>query len=124
MSQIKLKQVLENNRKWPLVIAGSSADDFDGVVLSARSGEKELYKNGLYTPVWISALESEGADMLVIEGLDEISPDEQENFISLLKDRRAGTYKVSDHVQIVIPVKEKEKLSSKIQSLTIPWVMK
>lgn len=108
--QAKLEQVLKDNKEWPLVIVNAKAGDFADATIIPSS----IAANDLYTGF-------ESKPLLLIEELDNISEQEQEKFISLLKDRRMGSSKLPRDVQIIIPVKSKNSLSKKIQSLCLFW---
>ena len=58
---------------------------------------------------------------MVIENLDEISMTQQEQFIGLIKDKRAGIYKLPTNVQIIMPVKNCNAVSEKIKKLSLVW---
>lgn len=55
---------------------------------------------------------------LVIDGLDNVSESEQENFVPLLKSRQILYSKLPDDVHILIPVTKVEAVSKTIKSLT------
>jgi hypothetical protein len=108
--KLGLKTVLRDNKKWPLVVVGAGGFDFGGAILSAKASERELNAAS-----WAAKV----SDVLVIDGLDKVSPAAQEKFISLFKDRRAGKNKLSDKVQMIIPVASAGKLSKKIKDLVM-----
>lgn len=125
---MKLKQVLENNRKWPLIIVGAPEAYFqEDICLSADLSASELYQMGGQIPVWIQVLNDvvtqKGQARLVIEGLDQLEKVEQEKFVTLLKDKRAGTYQLPTSVQIVMPVTDKAKIADKIQAISLSWTV-
>lgn len=125
---IKLKKVLNNNRAWPLMLVGASADQFkDAVILTADTDEKELHPSNKQVPAWITRLEELADDgkacYLIIEGLDTVSKDVQNKFLPLLKDRRAGVYKLPQSAQILIPTKDVAAVSGNIKTLALSWAV-
>lgn len=118
LKKIKLKSIVECNTTWPLVIGGVSARDFDGPRMPATISPRDLNDGR-----WVQELCQMGVGMtrlvMVIDGLDEIGPRAQEKFIRLLKDRRAGIYKLPDNVQIIMPVKSVARVSPVLCKLSI-----
>jgi hypothetical protein len=112
--KIKLKTVLENNRRWPLIITGAAAEDFNAPIMPAAISPRDLNAGD-----WIAELVRLAADRLVIDGLEELAPDSQEKFITLLKDRRAGLHKLPEDVQIIIPARSADELSKEIKNLSL-----
>lgn len=123
-TELKLEQVLRNNPLIPIVIAGKKGFEAENFVpLPAGINERELH----IPSGWHKLLDLQAQDervYLVIEGLDEAAPVDQDKFTGLLKDRRAGNYKLPANAQIVIPVRDKEKLSEKIRALVLVWDIK
>lgn len=118
-SKIRLSEVVRNNKKWPLIIVGATHRDFKkSFVMPAEVEEWVLHQKA----DWETSLV--GNDILLIDGMDSISPQEQEKFIPLLKDKKLGLYRVPDTVQIIMPVADKEKIASVIQSLSLIWELK
>ena len=66
----------------------------------------------------------DGACYLVIDGLDTVSQAEQEKFLPLLKDRRAGMFKLPPNIQIVMPVQRAAAVSKKIKAVSLMWEVK
>lgn len=120
-TELKLRQVLQNNNKHPLVIAGDVHIGFkDFTCLDAQIDERELH----IPTNWHSLLASKAQNKrnyLLISGLDTVEYRQQEIFLSLLKDRRADNFKLPENVQIIIPVADKNKLSPRILSLVLVW---
>ena len=109
--KLKLQQLLKNNKYWPLLIVCADIQKSDDTsIIPATISERDLHTDMLVIKPY-----------LLIEGLDAISKQEQEKFITLLKDRRTGLRKLPDNVQILIPVKAKENLSQKILDLVLIW---
>lgn len=124
---VMLKKVLNDNKRWPLIISGATTTAVkiqfglvnknkgtNCLVLAADMGEDELHR----TP-WLKNIENKNC--LIIDGLDQVSPEAQKKFISLLKDRRAAGGKVPAEMQIIIPVQSLNKVTPEIKSLSIIW---
>jgi len=121
LKKIKLKMLMENNRAWPLVIGGAMASDIrDAAVMPATISVRDLN-----TGEWVAELETLGRGRdwfpMVIDGLDKLTPAAQEKFIRLVKDRRAGIYKLPKNIQIIIPVKNISRVSQEIQKLALVY---
>lgn len=119
LKKIKLKMLMENNHRWPLVIGGATASDIrGGAVMPANISVRDLN-----TGEWVAELEimGRGRDWfpMVIDGLDKLTSASQEKFIRLVKDRRAGIYKLPNNIQIIIPVKDIARVSQEIQKLAL-----
>ena len=114
--KIKLKTVLMNNRKWPLIIVGGVATDFNAPILPATISPRDLNICD-----WVTELVAMNTDQMVIDGLDKLRVSDQQKFITLLKDRRAGLHKLPDNIQIIIPVKFVDKLDKKIKELALVY---
>lgn len=118
LKKIKLQALLECNTYWPLIVGGASVRDFDGPVMPATISPRDLN-----TGNWVAELRQIGAGMetlrVIIDGMDNIGVRAQEKFIRLVKDRRAGMFKLPDNVQIVIPVKSVENVSPALRRLAI-----
>lgn len=118
LKKIKLKSVLESNTRWPLLIGGAAASDFAGPVMPATISPRDLN-----TGNWVGELGDLGAGMdrlvMIIDGMDKLTPRAQEKFIRLIKDRRGGMHKLPDNVQIVIPVKNVNSISDQIKRLAL-----
>lgn len=146
---LKLRQVLKNNRTTPLIIGTVSQFDSDmlakvfadgaipnisahlfadAVTIDASILEADLHKSNAYTPPWMqeTAQKTENGAFcyLVIDALDTLAADTQHKFLPLLKDRRAGLYKLPPHVQIVMPVRHLENVSDKIKAVSLSWTVK
>ncbi len=120
----KLSKVLSNNAENPLIIVSDENITFENTVtINANINERDLHIESMWQKK-IMLRNSNKHLFLVINGLDNIEAEEQDKFIHLLKDRRSGTFKLPDYVQIVIPVKDKEKVSKQIKSLSLLWEVK
>ncbi|MBQ7659334.1 MAG: hypothetical protein IJS26_01125 [Alphaproteobacteria bacterium] len=106
----KLDEVLKNNAKWPLIIEGAEAGDFeDAYVMSGSVEERMLYTKD----VWLKFLK--GKKYLVLDGIDALDLAEQLKFENLLKNRGLGGAYLPDTVQIVVPVLSVKKLNPKLK---------
>lgn len=99
-----------------LLIVGAEASDFEGYphILADVSIQH------LIQYVELLGKMKDHKSFLIIEGLDTVSKTEQEKFIPLLKDRQILSSKLPDKIQILIPIKEVEPVSKKVQSLIFP----
>ncbi len=135
---LKLKQVLENNRSWPMILSGIDTSTYlnetgefplaNAIQINAFIPEDQLHKSNALTPLWMNEVDEKTSktdtSYLVIEGLDTISKEVQKKFIPLIKDRRAGLYKLPGTVQIIIPVADKTSVENSIQSFCLTWDLK
>ena len=112
--KLKLKTVLMSNKKWPLIIAGATATDFNAPVMPAKISARDLN-----TGEWVGELINLKKNQMVVDGLDKLSIADQQKFITLLKDRRVGPYKFPTDIQIIIPVKFADKLDRTIKDLCL-----
>ncbi len=123
-AEVKLKQVLAANSAHAVIVVGATDFEFENYVrLSADIDERELH-----IPMhWHKLLEMKAKKpkaYLIVDGLESLDRKEQGKFAGLLKDRRAGNYKLPANVQIVIPVAQRDKVSAQIQSLALVWEVK
>jgi len=114
----ELKKLLNTCKSTPLIVVGGTVEDFDfidktlvpaNIDKHVLFGSEDFYKECISNP------------LLLINGLDTISMQEQEKFIDLIEGRYVWMHKLPDSVQIVITVKSKKKLSLEIQNLTWSW---
>lgn len=120
----KLSKVLSDNTKNPLIIVSDEDIALENTItINATINERDLHIESMWQKK-IMLRHSNKHLFLVINGLDNIEAEEQDKFTHLLKDRRSGTFKLPDYVQIVIPVKDKEKVSKQIKSLSLLWEVK
>jgi len=122
----KLKEVVENNYKWPLILEGVTPDYFpSGVIVEGDIDSSKLESfetvNGEKIPAWLTALNisSKKYDraLLIINGIDEVDKNEQEKFMYILKG--SSTCTLPENTQILLTVKDAEKVSAKIKQLCI-----
>jgi len=121
-SRLRLKQVLKNNRGHPLIVVGATSSDFEGAVsvaMPANIAPRDL--NAVDWGAELAGMARNDKITLLIEDLDKLTPLAQQKFISLLKDRRAGTKKLPEGVQLVIPIQNLGKISKDIQRLALIW---
>lgn len=120
----KLSKVLSDNAKNPLIIVSDEDIVLENTItINANINERDLHIESMWQKK-IMLRNSNKHLFLIINGLDNIDVEEQNKFAHLLKDRRSGTFKLPDYVQIVIPVKDKEKVSKQIKSLSLLWEVK
>ena len=121
ISKIFLEQILHNNPLQPLIVAGKCAfNDEYAVFLDADIDERELH----IPTVWkekIEAIDSCNSVYLVVKDMDTQSFDEQKKFAGLLKDRRAGNFKLGNNVHIVISAGDINKISPELKKLSLIW---
>lgn len=123
-NKLKIEQVLRNNPQQPVVIVGEyEANTENSIFLVAETDERELHiPSGWH--LQLEEIARQDKAYLVIGNLDEVDYKKQEQFVGLLKDRRAGNYKLPMNVQIIMPITDKNRLSDKICSLSLVWDMK
>ena len=120
-TKIMLEQVLRNNPYNPIILVGLSDDVFENtVVLSADIDAREL---NVTTDWYKKFAPFSNAERVCLQicGLDKLEKDEQMKFAGLLKDRRIGSYKLPDNVQIVILADDLVNISERIKSLALVW---
>ena len=94
-----------------LVVEGATATDFaEYPSISAAVSVQSLIQ-------FIDSMKDEKT-FLVVLGLDKATPEEQEKFLLLIKDRQVVSSKLPKQVQLLFPVKDTKALLPKIQSLT------
>lgn len=123
----KLKTIIKNNFSTPLIIEGAHFKEGENVVvLSSKTNSKDLavvaLEHGYKYPNWLIKLnekaKSKSRLFLVIDGIDDITPDEQLKFYEILKNRATSCVKLPNNVQILLTSHSKE-LNPVISSLTI-----
>lgn len=118
---LKLEQVLNNNPQQPVIVIGASDLKISNFIdLPADIDERELHIPSHWHKRLNIKAENNKA-VLFIGNLDSVPLQKQEQFARLLKDRRAGNYKLPANVQIVISASDKNRLSEKICSLALVW---
>lgn len=124
----KLKKVVEDNYKWPLILENVTADYFpNGVVIPATINSSELgvipSENGEKIPMWLRTLlivsKKPERPLLIIDKLDEISSDAQEEFYGMLKMKALNGFDLPANTQFLITVSDVKKVSQKIKGLSI-----
>lgn len=121
IEEIKLSNVLRDNTAHPLIIIGKfSLNNTPVITLSADINVRELH-----TPAaWQSALDAAsaaGEACLLIKDLDSVAFAEQKHFMSLLKDRRAGSYKLPASARIIITAASETRIAPEIKSVALLW---
>ncbi|MBE6453210.1 MAG: hypothetical protein E7012_06980 [Alphaproteobacteria bacterium] len=120
-TKIMLNQVLQNNLYNPIILVGLTDYVFENtVVLSADIDARELNVTTDWCKKFVPFSNAERV-CLQICGLDKLEKDEQMKFVGLLKDRRIGSYKLPDNVQIVVLVDDLGNVSERIKSLVLVW---
>ena len=126
--KIKLATILKDNTKWPLIIEGVSSANFPtSIVIPATTPSSELgiipSENGLQYPAWATKIINQSKNskkvIVCINGLDEISQEEQEKFYGMIKYKGVNGFKFPEEVQIIITVKDTNKISKKILNLAL-----
>ena len=124
----KLVKILKNNTKWPLIIEGVSTSNFPmAIAISANIPSSELgiisSETGLKFPTWameIMIKAKKSKEIIVcIDGLDKITPENQEKFYGLIKYKGVNGFKFPEETQIVIPVENAKNISKRISSLAL-----
>lgn len=124
----KLKKVVENNYKWPLILENITADYFpNAVVIPSSISSSELGvipgENGDKIPMWLRSLlivsKRNERPIVVIDRLDEVSEDTQEEFYGLLKMKSLNGFDLPTNTQFLITVSDVKKVSKKITALSI-----
>lgn len=128
----KMMTILENNKKWPIIIAGISGNSLSNAIMlpaTIPSDQLDIVPDdeGMNYPAWIMQMmicaRKSDKVYLVIDGLDDIDFDEQEKFYTILKHKSINGYKFPDNVQIVIAIKSGNisRISDKIATLCISF---
>lgn len=120
-SRFLLEQFLNNNQQQPLLIVSAiKFEPYNFIALPADIDERELHLKSEWQ-TQLNQIAKKDKAYLVIENLDEISMTQQEQLIGLIKDKRAGIYKLPTNVQIIMPVKNCDAISEKIKKLSLVW---
>ena len=118
--KIKFSQMLKNNPQHAVLTeTGGGLDLKHTVVLPANIEERELHIPSHWHQKLLMQLSMVDKVYLMIEDIDKISAKEQEKFVSLLKDRRAGNFKLPDGVQIVISCSHMNQVCDSIKKLAL-----
>ena len=104
--KLKFMQILNNNPTYPVLVKTDDKLDLDNMVkLPAAMPAHELVVPTRWNQK-ILMKEKDEKVYLCIENIDKIEIEEQEKFVPLLKDKRAGNFKLPGNVQIVISAKD------------------
>lgn len=110
--KIKLSHVLHNNPLMPIIVASTKEIEFENkIVLSVFIEEKDLYT--LSFAKSLNLLDGNNK-FLVIDGLDQLLPEKQLKFLTLLKDRRLGGLKLPETMHLVVLVKNLTDVNKKL----------
>ncbi|MBQ8480917.1 MAG: hypothetical protein IJ532_00085 [Alphaproteobacteria bacterium] len=121
VSKIFLEQILRNNPLQPLIVVGKCAfNDEYAVFIDADIDERELHIPTQWKEE-IQAIDSSNSVYLVVQNLDTQSFDEQKKFVGLIKDRRAGNFKLGNNVHIVISISDLNKVAPELKKLSLLW---
>lgn len=126
----KLNELLKNNKSWPVIIEGGvKKEDFlSATVLPATVPSASLGVindiGGLKMPDWVKSVEARKnakANLLLIEGLDTISEDEQLKFKGILDGKSLNGFKLPENMQIAILINDgnRAKINREILSLSL-----
>lgn len=127
---INLIKVLDNNKHNNILLMGITGRDFeDAVIIPATIPSQKLGigidDNGQYVyPNWLKEIQDKLSSeniLIIIDGLDKISQDEQEKFYGMLKYKGINGYKFPANSQIVCTSKstDQSKISERILGLNI-----
>lgn len=124
----KVITLLRNRQHWPLLVEGLTAKDLPtAVILPATIQETEMGilpdVNGFKYPKWIMTILIKARDkkeiILCLDGIDALPFDEQLKFYGLLKNKGLNAFALPEQVQIVVTVKQLEKVALKIKNLCL-----
>ena len=115
----KILQILKDNPTYPILLKARG-----------RLGLKNMIKLPVTTSCSEMAVptrwkhkvlmkENDDKVYLCIENIDKISVEEQEKFVPLIKDKRAGNFKLPANVQIVISAKDLNNVAIEIKKFAL-----
>ena len=123
-----LNLVLNNNKKWPLLLKNVDATEIaNSVIIEADISNAELAvlvdEKGQTTPNWLKQLQVksklENNTVLIISNIDSVAEEEQNKFYGLLKYKALNGIELPLNSQIVLTCTSEEKISKKIKDLCI-----
>ena len=115
-----LNQFLANNKDCPLLIETTlSLIDNQHIMLSANTNFRTILLSNEFNKLNHSG--DNDHSYLVITDIENVSFEKQQNFVNLIKNRRLGQYKLPQNIQIIIPVKNKNKIIPDITKLSLVW---
>lgn len=128
--EAKIKEVIENNRKWPIIIENIEARNIDNaIIINSKISNKDLgiipNENGNKMPTWILEMilndKKNVVSTLVISDIDQIDMTEQEKFIGILKFKGINGYSFPAGTNIVLTCRKGnyDLVSPKIKDLCI-----
>ena len=119
-TKIMLNQFLANNKDCPLLIETTlSLIDNQHIMLSANTNFRTILLSNEFNKLNHSG--DNDHSYLVITDIENVSFEKQQNFVNLIKNRRLGQYKLPQNIQIIIPVKNKNKIIPDITKLSLVW---
>ena len=127
---IKLIKVLDNNKRNNILLMGATATIFeDAVIIPATIPSQKLGigidAHGEYVyPAWLKEIEEKKSNdrlLIIIDGLDKVSKDEQEKFYGILKYKGINGYSFPSQSQLICTSKstDQNKISDRILRLNI-----
>lgn len=128
--EAKIKEVIENNRKWPIIIENIEARNIDNaIIINSKISNKDLgiipNENGNKMPTWLLEMilndKKNVVSTLVISDIDQIDMTEQEKFIGILKFKGINGYSFPAGTSIVLTCRKGnyDLVSPKIKDLCI-----
>lgn len=128
--EAKIKEVIDNNRKWPIIIENIEARNIDNaIIINSKISNKDLgiipNENGNKMPTWILEMilndKKNVVSTLVISDIDQIDMTEQEKFIGILKFKGINGYSFPAGTSIVLTCRKGnyDLVSPKIKDLCI-----
>ena len=128
--EAKIKEVIKNNRKWPIIIENIEAENIDNaIIINSKISNKDLgiipNENGNKMPTWILEMilndKKNVVSTLVISDIDQIDMIEQEKFIGILKFKGINGYSFPAGTSIVLTCRKGnyDLVSPKIKDLCI-----
>lgn len=125
-----IKNIIENNKKWPIIIEGVTDLNLDNqVVIPSSISQDNLgiipEDKGNKLPNWVLKIlinhKKNVATTLVISDIDSVSFEEQEKFLGLLKFKGINGYNFPKDTAIVLTCSEGnyDLISNKIKALSI-----
>lgn len=119
--KIKFMQIVNNNPTYPILVQNNESFDMENIFsLPTDISDRELHlPTGWHEQLIAKAQAQSDKIYLTIEQIDNLSLKEQQKFIPLLKDRRAGNFKLPDNVQIIISAKNLQNVAQEIKKYAL-----
>lgn len=116
---IKYIQLIQNNKYQSILMPADVEVDLNNSMnLPVTIEERDLHCSAQ----WQNNLEVHskvGKTYLLIAEIDTLPQNEQDKFVPLLKDRRAGLFNLPDNVQIILSAKNINNVSENIKAHTL-----